>query len=286
MLILKELLERTTAFFQAKGIPSPRMEAELILAHALKVKRMDIYMQFDRPMAEADLDPIRAMVKRRGQREPLGWITGSVGFHEIDVLVHPGVLVPRPDTETLVNATLKLIPEEGECFVADICCGTGCVGLALAVARPELKLYATDLSPEALGNTKANVAALGLTGRVAVLQGDLLAPIPAERPVDIVVCNPPYIATKVLAGLEPEVATHEPALALDGGTDGLDTYRRLIPAAAARARQAVLVEIGFDQAPAVSALFAEAGLADVQVHSDLGGRDRVVSGRAEPGIAT
>jgi len=243
---------------------------------------MDLYMNFDRPLTEAELQAIRPLVRRRADREPVAWITGSKGFWKLDLMVGPGVLVPRPDTETLVELALEHIAEDESCFVADICCGSGAIGLALASERPSLKLYATDLSTEALDCTRENSRRLGLEDRVAVLQGSLLDPIPAERPIDYVIANPPYIASAVLDTLPPEISRHEPRLALDGGTDGLDIYRQLVPAAAARARKAVMVEIGFDQAEAVTELFVQAGLLNVQVHRDLGKKDRVVVGEARP----
>lgn len=277
-----EVLKKTEAFLAQRGVPQPRREAELLLGHVMGVDRVQVYLSFDKPLAEAELAAIRPLVTRRGRREPLGWILGSVGFHMLDdVLVHPGVLVPRPDTEALVEAVLACIPEGGEepVFVADVGCGSGAAGLAVAVARPQVRLYALDLSDAALENTRANVEALGLDKRVGVLKSDLLQAIPEHRPIDWVISNPPYIARAVLDGLEPEVAAHEPRLALDGGPDGLDVYRRLIPAAAAKARRGVLVEIGHDQGEAVAALSRDAGLVEVTVRPDLGGRDRVVSGR-------
>ena len=153
-----------------------------------------------------------------------------------------------------------------------------------ALGLPRLRVYAVDLSEAALANTRANVEALGLGERVAVLKGDLLAPIPPHRPVDLVVSNPPYIASAVLDGLQPEVRDHEPKAALDGGPDGLQVYRRLLPMAAARARVGVAVEIGHDQGPAVMALFRAAGLQGLRCLPDLGHRDRVVLGTV-PGAA-
>jgi release factor glutamine methyltransferase len=183
-----------------------------------------------------------------------------------------------------VEAALALIPESADpVFVADVGSGTGCVGLSITGSRPGVRLYATDVSEVALEVTRENVAALGLSQRVGVLRGPLLEPIPPERPIDIIVSNPPYIPSADIDTLMPEVRDFEPRLALDGGPDGLDIYRALIPIAARRARQAVLVEIGHDQGEAVSALFREAGLHDVRITKDLGGRDRVVSGTIQPG---
>jgi release factor glutamine methyltransferase len=277
-----DILKRTESYFRDKGIPSPRLDAELILGHHLKLDRVGLYLQFDRSLNESELGPIREHVRQRATREPLAWVLGTKGFHDIELAVHRGVLVPRPDTETLVEAALALIPEDEALFIADICCGSGAVGLAIASARPLVKVFATDIDPIALRCTKENVKRLGLTGRVAVLRGSLLEPIPTERQIDILVANPPYVASAEIDGLEPEVATHEPRAALDGGADGLDIYRKLIPEAAKRATRAVLVEIGCTQAKAVSALMTEAGLHEIQSHPDLGGHDRVISGARLP----
>lgn len=282
---VKDLLLKSTDFLQSKGVPQPRKEAELLLGSALGMTRMQVYLEFDRPLEAPEVDRIRGLLRRRGGREPLGWVLGDVGFYAFDAFkVHTGVLVPRPDTERLVEAALEWIPKDREVFLADIGCGSGAVGLAVAHARPQAKLYAVDLSDAALANTRDNVSDLGLHQRVAVLKGSLLDPIPPQRPVDWVLSNPPYIRTADLEDLEPEVSQWEPSLALDGGPDGLAVYKRLVPAAAARARQGVLVEIGFDQGDLVRRIFEDAGLVDVEVLQDLGKRDRVVRGRV-PGAA-
>ncbi len=237
----------------------------------------------DRPLDDGELGRLRPLVKRRAGREPLAWILGTQPFHAIELRVRPGVLVPRSDTETLVTAALECFAEPAETplYVADVGSGTGAVGLALATARPDVRLYATDVDPIALAVTRDNVEALGLRDRVAVLGGDLLTPIPAERPIDWVVSNPPYIASGVLPTLEPEVARHEPRRALDGGRDGMDVYRRLIPAAARRARAGLLVEVGHDQSSRVVRLFKDHGLRDVATWRDLAGIERVVGGRVD-----
>ncbi len=277
---VKDLLLKSTGFLTQAGVPQPRKEAEQLLGGALGLTRVQVYLEFDRPLERGEVDRIRGLLRRRSNREPLAWLLGDVGFFEFDHLeVHTDVLVPRPDTERLVEAALEWIPEGEECFVADVGCGTGAIGLAVVHARPEAKLFAVDLSVAALVNSKANGDALRLSSRVAVLQGSLLDPIPAARPLDWVLSNPPYIRTADLEDLEPEVSQWEPKLALDGGPDGLAVYKALVPAAAARARKGVLVEIGFDQGDLVRRIFEAAGLADVEVLQDLGRRDRVVRGR-------
>jgi release factor glutamine methyltransferase len=276
MLTLLEVLDKSTAYLDKQGIERPKFEAQLLLAHVLQTDRLQLFMQFDRPLGEDELAALREPLRRRGQGEPYAYIVGSQEFWSLDFAVGAGVLIPRPDTETLVEQALKLLPEDQELFVADVCAGTGCVGIALASERPGLKVYATELSEDAIGLLRTNVKAHGLDKRVAVLRGDLLSPIPEHRRIDVVVSNPPYIASGELAGLA--VSRFEPRQALDGGRDGLDIYRRLVPEAARRAEVAVLMEIGHDQGAAVSALFEKAGLRDVQVIRDLGGNDRVVLG--------
>lgn len=277
---LVDVLTRTEAWFRQRGIDSPRLDAELLLCHVLGMQRLQLYLVHDRPMSPAELEALRPLVKRRADREPLAWLVGSKGFHALDLAVGPGVLVPRPDTEALVEAALEWIPADADpVYVADIGSGSGAIGLAVAHARPGARVYAVDRSPEALACTRRNVAALSLGDRVAVLDGDLLAPIPASRPIDWVLSNPPYIPTGDIATLQPEVSRHEPRLALDGGPDGLDVYRRLLPVAAKRARKGVLVEVGHDQASRVLGLFRREGLVDLRTWDDLGGITRVVGGR-------
>lgn len=269
---LVEVLTRTSEWFRQRGIPSPRMEAELLLAHVLGIDRVRVYLEFDRPMGEAELASLRELVRRRGNREPLAHVLGVKEFYGRPFTVGPGVLVPRPDTETLVEAVLPHLAGD-PVYLADIGAGSGCIGLSLALERPGLRLYAVDRSEPALACTRANVARHGLKERVAVLRGDLLAAIPEKRPIDWVVSNPPYIPSAEIAALQPEVREHEPRLALDGGADGLDAYRRLLPEALRRARVGLAVEVGAGQAPAVAAMCAPW---PVEIVKDLAGIERVV----------
>jgi len=275
-----EVLRKSQAFLEGKGSPSARLDAELLVADALGLERLEVYLQFDKPLSQPELTALREHVRRRGLREPIATILGEWEFWSLPFRVRPGVLVPRPDTEALVEAALELVPEE-ECFVADVGAGTGCVGLSVAKERPAVKLYATDLDPVALGLVKENAAALHLADRVAVLRGNLLDPIPANRPIDVVLSNPPYIPSEEIDGLPPEISQHEPRGALDGGRDGLDLYRQLLPTAAARARIGVAVEVGIHQAEPVADLMRQAGLVGIDTRADLAGIDRVVVGRVE-----
>jgi release factor glutamine methyltransferase len=330
---LVEILATTAAWLKERGIPSARLDAELLIGHVLGFDRVKVYLSYDRPMTDEELERLRPLMRRRGNREPLAWVLGHKEFYGRDFVVTPGVLVPRPDTETLIEAALEWLPalassgaggappqrppepvetgprvlpwaasdvpaaspeaapavaigdaatplsDEPPVYVADIGSGTGCIGLTLALERPALRLFAVDRSEEALAATRANVAKYGLEKRAAVLRGDLLAAIPATRTLDWIVSNPPYIPTRDIDALQPEVRDHEPRLALDGGDDGLEVYRRLVPAAAARARQGVLFEVGAGQAADVAAMLTAAGMAEVRVWKDLAGIERVVGGR-------
>ena len=280
MITVVEALLRTERWLASRGVPSPRLEAERLMAHALGVQRLALYLDHDRPLQDAELTALRPLMRRRGKREPLAWILGSVGFHAIELEVGPGVLVPRPDTEPLVEAALEWIPSDADpIYIADVGTGSGAVGLAIATARPGARVYATDIAEAALQTARKNTQALALADRVAVLRGDLLEPIPSTRPIDVVVSNPPYIPSTEIDSLEAEVAQWEPRLALDGGTDGLEVYRRLVTQGLMRARTAVLVEVGHDQAETVADLFRAAGSGEVHTWRDLGGIQRVVGAR-------
>lgn len=278
---LIDVLNRTADYFKAEELPSPRLEAERILAHFFKKTRIELYLAFEMPLQESEIVELRKMIARRANREPLAWITGEAGFYEHDFIVQKGVLCPRPDTETLVDSVLKIIPKDEEYFIADIGCGSGCIGLSLALARPNTKLFAVDIAPEAIACTKANVQRFGLEKRVAVLSGPFLSPIPPNRQIDIIVSNPPYIPSEDIWDCEPEVSHYEPRIALDGGPDGLTAYAVLIPRAAERARIAVAVEVGINQAKPVANIMRDSGLKNVLTYKDLGGIDRVVIGFRE-----
>lgn len=285
MITVGEYLERTARWLRERGAPTPKVDADNLLSHLLGIERLQLYLMYDRPLTDDELAALRPLVRRRGQREPLAWITGHKGFHALDLLIQPGVLVPRPDTEVLVEAALEWIDadrgedDETPVYVADMGSGSGAVGLALAHAREVIRVYATDVADAALAVTKANVDKLDLGRRVAVLRGPWLDPIPANRRIDWVVSNPPYIPTRVIDTLQPEVSTFEPREALDGGRDGLVAYHELVPRVRARARKGLLVEVGHDQAEAVSALLTRHGFEEVRTWQDYGGHERVVAGR-------
>jgi release factor glutamine methyltransferase len=284
---LGEIRARTVSFLRERGVPTPEVDTDWLLSAALGIARLEVHLQFERPLKNEEIDRIRPLVTRRGKREPLAWILGTRGFHSLEIEVHADVLDPRPDTETLVDVALRRLPpvSDDPVYIADVGCGTGAVGLAIAAVRPDVRCYAIDLSDAAIANTRANVERLGLTDRVGVLKGDLLDAVPAHRRVDWVISNPPYVERATIPGLMPEVSVWEPRLALDGGEDGLDIVRRLVVQARQRATCGVCLEIGAGQASATQALLHAAGFVQVQIQRDFGRIERVVSGLVPGAVA-
>jgi release factor glutamine methyltransferase len=268
-----KVLSWTAAKFGERGIGSARLDAELLLAHVLRTSRVGLYTAFDKPLEEAELAAFRELIRRRLAGEPIAYLTGAQEFWSLPLRVDPRVLVPRRDTETLVEVALRRAP--GAARIADVGTGSGAVALALAKERPGAEILATDASDDALAVARANSEALGLPLRL--LTGDLLAPLAGA--FDLIVSNPPYVPTGDLAGLPPEVR-REPRGALDGGRDGLDVLRRLVAGAPPllAAGGVLAVEHGFDQGVPVRALFAAAGFEAVESARDLGGHERVTSG--------
>ncbi len=274
--ILK-ILKWTTDYFAGREIASARLEAEMLLAATLGFDRVGLYVNFDRPLTPAELSAFRERVKRRAQREPLQYILGESEFWSLSFAVNPAVLIPRADTEVLIEESLARI--EGPAKILDVGTGSGAIAVALAHERTEVCVTALDCSADALTVARGNVARHGLTDRVTCCTGDL-ACLPAG-PFDLVVSNPPYIPSTDWAELMPEVRDFEPRLALDGGADGLEAYRHLAGQASRILVPGgwLLVEVGIGQAADVGALFRAAGLAEVGTRDDYAGIPRVVMGR-------
>jgi release factor glutamine methyltransferase len=277
-----EVVRWTTGRFERQGIASARLDAELLASQAFGRSRVELYMHFDQPLGERELASYRALVERRLGGEPVAYILGRKEFWSLDLVVSDAVLVPRPDTETLVDhalAFLRELPGDGRPRrVVDVGTGSGAIALALKRERPEDEVVAVDVSPAALAVARDNALRLGL--EVTFVEGDLLAPLVGEPRFDLVVSNPPYIASADIAGLAPEVRA-EPRLALDGGADGLAVVRRLAATAAAVLAPGggLAMEIGAGQAEAVVAILREHGFAGVGTRADLAGIQRVVFGQ-------
>ncbi|HEY0708204.1 MAG TPA: peptide chain release factor N(5)-glutamine methyltransferase [Polyangia bacterium] len=276
-----EVIKWTTSRFAERGLPTPRLDAELLAAHAFGMARIGLYAHFDRPLQPPELAALRELVKRRQAGEPVAYLTGHKEFWSLDLLVDPRVLIPRPDTETAVQTALELVramPEASPPRVADIGTGSGAIALALKKELPNAAVFAVDVSADALTVARSNAEKHGLA--VEFLEGRLAAPLAAHAPFDLVVANLPYVPAGDIAGLAPEVR-REPKLALDGGPDGLDLVRTLVTQVPAVLRPggAIVLEIGIGQAAATAALCRAAGFVDVTITRDLDGIERVVTGK-------
>jgi release factor glutamine methyltransferase len=272
-----KVLAWTKEYLSAKGIENARLEAEWLLCAATGLDRVGLYLNFDKPLNDDELASFRALIARRARREPLQHILGTQEFYGLEFEVSPDVLIPRHDTETLVAEALARRPEARS--VLDIGTGSGCIAVALARHLHDAAVTAIDISPAALEVAHRNAGRNGVA--IEFLAGSLLEPV-AGRRFDLIVSNPPYIPTTDIDGLEPEVRDFDPRGALDGGADGLDVYRALIPAAREHLNPAgwLLVEVGIGQAPAVVELFRKsADYAPPVTACDPGGVERVVSAR-------
>lgn len=265
------------------GLAGPVIDARLLVEGAADATRADIVTDPYRALTPEQEATLADYLSRREHREPVSHILGRKGFWKILLQVNANVLTPRPDTETVLDVVLKDFPEHAPWNVLDLGVGSGAILLAILAERTAARGLGVDVSEEAIAVARDNAAALGLAGRTALLRGDWTAGL-ADGNFDLVVSNPPYIATEVIETLEPEVRQYEPRVALDGGPDGLDAYRILAPEILRVLRPGgrFAVEIGYDQKDAVEALFRAAGAAEVRTTRDLGDRDRVVAGSKNP----
>jgi release factor glutamine methyltransferase len=275
---IKALLAWTTDFLKSKGIEAAKREAELLLAHVLGCARVDLFVRFNEQPSEAERTKFRELIQRRVAGWPVAYLIGSREFYLLSFEVNPAVLVPRPDTETLVLEALNRLKPLSAPSVLDIGTGSGCIAISLAHQKKDARVTAIDISPDALEVAKRNAAKHGVADRMTFLQGDLFAPLPGST-FDLIVSNPPYITQSELATLTPDVRDHEPRLALDGGPDGLAFYRRIAKDVGPflKTGGSLLLEIGYTQDEAVRNLLAEQpGLELGPTLKDAAGHPRVV----------
>lgn len=269
-----------TASLAAAGVPEPELDATLLMGHVAGRPRSVVVLSGPKPWPPALEAALAPLAGRRAAREPLPYILGQQEFYGLALRCTPQALIPRWDTELLVDRALALCGDLPAPHIAEIGTGSGAIALALAAHLPSATIWATDAAPAALDLARANATALGLAARVTFAPGDLAAPLAGLPPFDLLVANLPYIPTAQLADLQAEVRDYEPRDALDGGADGLDLLRALAAAAPAHLRPggALLLEHADDQGPAVRALLAEAGFARPTTFLDLGGRPRASEG--------
>jgi release factor glutamine methyltransferase len=277
MLTVLEIIKKTTDFFAAKGIESPRLNAELLIGHALRRKRMQLYLEFERPLAEAELESIRPLVRRRAQHEPVQYITGETEFCHLKLKVDRRALIPRPETEQLVERVIAVRGAQPPERIIDLGTGSGAIALALAQAFPAATVTATDMSEDALALARDNAVASGLADRVTFLKSDWFSEVPAGR-FDVIVSNPPYLSPEETGNASVEVRDFEPAQALTSVNGGLADLATIVAAAPGFLASGGLLalETGIAHHPQLLELARAAGFGRVESSRDLASRDRFV----------
>ncbi len=274
---IAKVLDWTKQYFAEKGLENPRLDAEILLCSVLKCQRITLYVHFDQPLEEHELAQYRGYVARRAAAEPLAYILGSRAFMKYDFKVTPDVLVPRPETELLVECAARLAGFIETPKILDIGTGSGAIIVSLLDMLPQAEGTAVDVSPGALEVARGNARQMGVDGRLTLLRSDLYAALPQGAQFDVIISNPPYIPSADIDGLAADVK-REPRLALDGGADGLDFYRRIIAGAPAFLKTGgfMAFEIGIHQGDAVAELCRRAGFGLVAVRRDYAGIERMV----------
>ncbi len=272
---LLDILQKTTAFFQQKGVPQARLDAELIIAHVLGCKRLDLYLQFDRLLGEDELTAMRPLVARRGKREPLQYLLGEAHFHGLVLKADARALIPRPETEELVELLVERFGAQPPARVCDLGTGTGALALALAAAFPQAAVTAVDASADALALARENAQSAGLAERVRFAESDWFVALAGET-FDLIVSNPPYLTEDEWEQAEPEVRQWEPKSALTAGMDGLDDLKKILAAAPAHLAPGgwLALETGIAQHAALAELAREAGFVETESVPDLSKRER------------
>lgn len=279
---IQKLLNWITEDFASKGIDSARLSAELLLSYILEMKRIELYTQFDRVVAKGQLDRLHDLVKRTEQGEPIAYLTGKTEFYSLELDITPDCLIPRPETELLVERAIEFLRSRGgKQLVCDLCTGCGCIAVAIARNYPDVHIIATDIPDGVLKTAAKNIEKHGLKDQITLLCGDLFDPIVPQLSVskfDLIVCNPPYVSAAEFEGLEKSVKDYEPKSALFGGADGLDVYRRICEKADTFLKPdgALIMEIGYRQGQAVREMFEQSGcFSEITVERDLHDNDRI-----------
>ena len=281
---IQKLLNWVTEYLTAKGIESPRLSAELLLSQVLGLKRIELYTQFGQQVPQQQLDKLHDLVKRAGLHEPVAYLTGGTEFYSLELEITADCLIPRPETELLVQRAIEFLrTRSGVQHICDLCTGSGCIAVAIAKNVPDALVTATDISAAALEIAARNVEKHRFKEQVRLLCGDLFEPLIQQLDVnefDLIVCNPPYVSTAEYEKLDKNVKDYEPASALLAGADGMDVYRRIIKKVDEflKPGAALMLEIGYAQGPAVRKLLEQTGaLGEIKIEKDYHNNDRIVS---------
>jgi release factor glutamine methyltransferase len=279
---IQKLLNWIRGHFSEHNVDSPRLSAELLLSHVLGVKRIDLYTQFDKIVSQNHLDRLHELVKRCSEHEPLAYLIGQTEFYSLDIKVSPDCMIPRPETELLVERAIEFLRKrDGKQFVCDLCTGSGCITVAIAKNCPNAHIVATDICDSALAVAAENVAGHNVNGQVSLLCGDLFAPIIEgldNAKFDLIVCNPPYVSSGEYEILGKNIRDFEPKRALWAGGDGLNIYRRIVESVDEflKPDAALMLEIGYAQGKAVRELLEQTDIfAEIKIEKDAQNNDRI-----------
>jgi release factor glutamine methyltransferase len=280
---IQKLLNWVSNYLSEKGVDSPRFSAELLLSHVLAMKRIELYTHFDRPVSKDKLDRLHNLVKRAGQHEPVTYLTGKTEFYSLELNITSGCMIPRPETELLVQKAIEFLrARTGPQLVCDLCTGCGCIAVAIAKNFPDARIFATDISDAALDVAAENLEKYQLQEQVTLLRGDLFDAFVPQLDVsrfDLIVCNPPYVSSAEFEKLDKNVKDYEPKSALLAGDSGLDIYRRIVERVDQflKPDAALMLEIGYAQGLAIRELLEQTRtLADIKIEKDVHDNDRII----------
>ena len=278
---VKAVLESSAAFLKGKGSESPRLEAEILLAHVLGCDRIQLYVKFSQPLTDDQRAAMRDLIRRRAAAEPVAYLVGHREFFSKRFAVNPDVLIPRPSTETLVMEALEAGKAFGKPHVLELCTGCGCVAVCVACGLRDAEVLATDISDDALVVARGNARTHGVEDRVSFAGGDLFAAVPAGDRFDLILANPPYVRDDEFDRLPPDVQAHEPSLALLSGAEGTEHALRIVAEAPARLNPGgwLMIENASPQTPGIEDRFRDAGFVDIRTATDGDGLPRIVVGR-------
>jgi len=296
---IQKLLNWTTEYLTDKGIDSPRLSAELLLSHAVGLKRIELYTQFDKPVTKQQLDELHNLTERAGRHEPIAYLTGKIEFYCLEFQVSPDCMIPRPETELLAERAIEFLRSRtNKQLVCDLCTGCGCIAIAIAQNHPDANIIATDISDSALAIAAKNIEKHQLKDRIKLLCGDLFDPLvpqldveklvlDSDRGFDLIVCNPPYVSAPEFEKLDRNIKDYEPKLALFAGVDGLDVYRQIIEKADSflKPDAALMLEVGYRQGKAIRELLEKANcFAEITIEKDHHNNDRIAIAKKRKAI--